>query len=142
MKTLTAIALLLAPAVVGQDKALLDRAEKGDADAQVTLGAMYETAQGVPQDFAEAVRWYRKSADQGNASAQACLGAMFDAGRGVPQDYVSAHMWYNIAASRASGAGQKRYAAARDVVAEKMTAQQIAEARRRAREWKPAKVAR
>ena len=106
MKTLTAIALLLAPAVVGQDKALLDRAEKGDADAQVTLGAM------------------------------------FDAGRGVPQDYVSAHMWYNIAASRASGAGQKRYAAARDGVAEKMTAQQIAEARRRAREWKPAKVAR
>jgi len=33
-------------------------------------------------------------------------------------------------------------AAARDGVAEKMTAQQIAEARRRAREWKPAKVAR
>jgi hypothetical protein len=55
----------------------------------------------------------------------------------VPQDYAEAHMWYNLAVSRASGDDQKKYAEARDIVAEIMTPQQIAEAQRRAREWKP-----
>ena len=31
-------------------------AEQGDADAQYTLGAMYGTGEGVPQDYVEAVR--------------------------------------------------------------------------------------
>jgi hypothetical protein len=47
-------------------------------------------------------------------------------------------MWLNLAASRASGDQQKTYADARELVAKKMTPQQIAEAQRRAREWKPA----
>ena len=45
-------------------------AEQGDADAQVNLGVMYAIGLGVPQDDAEAVRWYRLSADQGNACAK------------------------------------------------------------------------
>jgi TPR repeat protein len=62
---------------------------------------------------------------------------MYDDGHGVPQDYAEAHMWLNLAAWRASGEDQKKYADVRDSVAKKMTAQQIAEAQRRAREWKP-----
>ncbi len=31
---------------------------------------MYEKGQGVPQDYAEAVSWYRKAAEQGDAYAQ------------------------------------------------------------------------
>jgi hypothetical protein len=31
---------------------------------------MYEHGQGVPQDFAQAVIWYRKAANQENAAAQ------------------------------------------------------------------------
>ena len=46
-------------------------------------------------------------------------------------------MWYNLEASRASGDHRKEYADAREKLAEKMTLQQIAEAQRRAREWKP-----
>ncbi|MCX6631984.1 MAG: tetratricopeptide repeat protein, partial [Candidatus Solibacter sp.] len=76
MKTLIAIVLLLAPAAVGQDKALLDRAEKGDAAAQDGLGHIYSQGQGVPQDFTKAVRWWRKAADQGHADAQFNLGVM------------------------------------------------------------------
>ena len=34
-------------------------AEKGVAWAQNNLGAMYYKGQGVPQDYAEAVKWYR-----------------------------------------------------------------------------------
>jgi len=55
----------------------------------------------------------------------------------VPQDFAEAHMWINLAASRASGDDQKNYAALRETVAKLMTPQQIAEAQRRAREWKP-----
>ena len=36
-----------------------------DADAQFNLGVMYDTGEGVPQDDAEAVRWFRLAAEQG-----------------------------------------------------------------------------
>ena len=35
----------------------------------------------MPQDYAEAVRWYRKAADQGDADAQSNLGGMYANGR-------------------------------------------------------------
>jgi hypothetical protein len=43
--------------------ALRVRAEAGDAEAQFNLGVMYRNGNGVSQDDAEAVRWYRLSAD-------------------------------------------------------------------------------
>ena len=73
---------------------------QGDAVAQFTLGTMYDTGQGVPQDYAEAVRWTRLAADQGVAWAQAYLGNMYETGEGVPPSYVQAHMWHNLVASR------------------------------------------
>ena len=42
-------------------------AEQGDATAQSSLGYMYATGEGVPQNDAEAVRWYRMAAEQGFA---------------------------------------------------------------------------
>ena len=45
-------------------------------DAQDSLGWMYDTGRGVPQDDAEAVRWFRLAAEQGNAWAQKRLDAM------------------------------------------------------------------
>ena len=45
------------------------QAEHGDAAAQFNFGSMYFHGTGVPQDSAEAVRWYRKAADQGVAEA-------------------------------------------------------------------------
>jgi uncharacterized protein len=33
-------------------------AEQGNADAQYNLGGMYDTGQGVPQDYKQAVKWY------------------------------------------------------------------------------------
>ena len=40
-------------------------AEQGNADAQFNLGGMYDSAEGVPYDYAEVAKWYRKAADQG-----------------------------------------------------------------------------
>lgn len=102
MKTLIAIVLLLVPAVVGQETQSLDelrgRAEKGDADAQALLGFMYFNGEGVPPNYAEAVRWSRKAADQGQVQAQYNLGIMYAEGRGVVQNHAEAARWYRKAA--------------------------------------------
>jgi len=112
-------------------------ADQGYAGAQNNLGVMYQNGTGVPQDDAEALRLYRLAADQGNARAQNNLGFMYNSGRGIPQDYVEAHMWYNLAAAQLTGEDRDLPVKNRDIVAERMTADQIAEAQRRARECTP-----
>ena len=99
---------------------------------------MYATGLGVPQDEAEAVRWYRLAAEQGDAEAQFNLGAMYAIGRGVPQDDVTAHMWFNLAESHATGAHQNQAIQYRDIMADRLNADQLAEAQRLAREWNEA----
>ena len=42
---------------------------------------MYENGKGVPQDDAEAVKWYRMAAEQGDADAQFNLGCDVRNGR-------------------------------------------------------------
>ena len=61
---------------------------------------MHETGQGVPQDYGEAVRWYRRAAEQGIARAQFNLGLMYVKGQGVPQDDGEAARWYRKAAEQ------------------------------------------
>jgi uncharacterized protein len=51
----------------------------------------------------------------------------------VPKDYIQARMWFNLAGANGDADGIKN----RDMVARKTTADEIAEAQRRAREWKP-----
>lgn len=52
-------------------------AEDGYARAQTSLGMMYQNGEGVPQNDAAAVAWYRKAADQGDKSAQGMLDLLF-----------------------------------------------------------------
>ena len=67
---------------------------------------MYGNGRSVPQDDAEAVRWYRLAAEQGNALAQFNLGVMYFAGRGVPQDHAEAVRWYRLGAEQGIAAAQ------------------------------------
>ena len=85
------------------------------------------------------VQKLRTMAEGGNADAQANLGVAYANGEGVPQDGAEAHKWFNLAASKSTGEDQKKFAELRDTIAAKMTPQQIAEAQRLAREWKPSK---
>jgi TPR repeat protein len=105
---------------------------QGDASAQLELGVMCYKGQGTLQNYAEALTWFRKAADQGSAQAQINLGAIYANGQGVPQDYIHAHMWLSLAAAKS----ETRAVELRDIVAAKMTAAQIAEAQKLAREWK------
>ena len=59
---------------------------------------MYYESRGAIQNYAEALKWYRKSAEQGVALAQLGLGIMYAGGKGVTKDYVAAHMWFSLAA--------------------------------------------
>ena len=105
----------------------------------ISLGSCTQmNGQGVPQDFAEALKWYQLAADQGNAGAQNNLGLMYLKGSSVPQDYVQAHVWLSLAVTRLSVSETGMRSSAmhqRDAVAKKMAPAQITEAERLAREW-------
>ena len=91
----------------------------------------------MPQDDKESVRWFRLAAAQGEAEAQGGLGLAYGAGRGVPQDFVASHTWMTLAAARLTGATQHGAMKFRDTIAAAMTSEQIAEAQRLAKDWKP-----
>jgi TPR repeat protein len=118
---------------------LLDRARKGDADAQFELGKNYETGRiGLPRDLTQAQFWYKKAADQGDPYSEASLAILFNFGKGVPRDNVRAYMWYQRAIAHSDGSNRDSIVEMRDNLAEKMTPEQIAEAQRLAKESKPA----
>lgn len=112
---------------------------QGHSMGQSQLAYLYNAGLGTERNQVEAAKWYGKAAVQGNALAQGAVGSMYLLGMGVPQDYVLAHMWLNLAAAASSGEEQERYGKFRDTAASVMTPQQVAEAQRLAREWKPVK---
>lgn len=79
------------------------------------------------------MRWYLRSANQSNDLAQQKLGLLYERGDGVPKDYVQAYMWYKLGAAN----GGKTGALQRDELAIRMTSDQLAEANKLARGWKP-----
>jgi TPR repeat protein len=110
-------------------------ADQGNALAQFNLGFMYSNGRGVTQNDAEAVKWYRLAADQNDAVAQSNLGDMYSYGRSVPKDYVRAQMWFILSAEH----GNQTAAEKREINAQHMTPEQVADAQKLAREWKPTK---
>ena len=102
-------------------------------EAQVNLGMLFDYGRGGPQDFKMAVRWYLRSANQGNELAQRKLGLLYERGDGVQQDFVQAYMWYKLGAA----SGVKAGIVLRDALAIRMTSDQLLEAQKLAREWRP-----
>jgi TPR repeat protein len=102
---------------------------------------MYENGQGVVRDYAAAANWYRSSANLGNATAQYALGILYYKGEGVPKDLIAAFMWFDLAAARGDKlqppVSTQNAVDYRNMVAAAMSKKQIAEAEKRAREWKP-----
>jgi TPR repeat protein len=82
-------------------------AAQGDADAQNFLGTLYETGEGIQQDFTQAAEWYSKSAQQGYAKAQTNLGFLYEKGKGVPQDNTQAIHWIAKAAEQGLAVAQE-----------------------------------
>jgi S1-C subfamily serine protease len=89
----------------------------------------------VTQDYAEAVKWFRKAAEQGDATAQFCLGVCYGNGRGVTQNDLQAYIWSSLAAAQ----GVKNAPENRDVFASRMSREEIIEGQRRAGAFVPHK---
>ena len=105
----TAVFLLAVTPAGAQDYETTRRAaEQGNAEAQGKLGQMYMEGRGVPQDDAEAVRWFRLAAEQGVAVGQVGLGMMYGGagGRVVPRDDAEAVRWFRLAAEQGDAGGQ------------------------------------
>ncbi len=112
-------------------------AEQGQAESQYSLGLRYQLGQSVVQDHKEAARWFKLAADQGIGAAAAALAREYAKGEGVPQDLAEAYQWAAIAARLPDpNSGD---VILRDLE-NKLTPQQLAEAKRRAKEFAPKRV--
>ncbi|MEM7226078.1 MAG: tetratricopeptide repeat protein [Pseudomonadota bacterium] len=132
------------------DKALaewLPLAEEGDVPSQYQIAVLYLRGEGVPQDFAEAAKWFRKAADRGDGDAQFNLGHMYAQGSGVKKDFIEAYKWFYVAADtyQAAPGGEwanpdpSQAARFRDQISAQLSDNERAKAERRAKAWKPKK---
>jgi hypothetical protein len=106
-------------------------ADRGDADAQWQMGVRYHNGEDVPQDDAQAMRWFQRAAEQGHVIAQATLGAYYWAGRGVPPDLSKAYFWSAIALAGGDENSKSRL----EGLASQMTRAQVSAARQQAEVW-------
>lgn len=79
----------------------------------------------------DALTQYEAAARQGRAEALYNLGLAYSTGQSVDVDFIAAHKWFNLAAQK----GFDEARAWRAQIAREMSATQIAEAQRQAREW-------
>ena len=103
--------------------------------AAFSVWADYESGQRAWESGrpAEALVEWQAAADAGDRRAMLALGRLYLQGIGVLQNYVEAHMWFNLAASR----GEMDAVAERDALTPKLTAEERAEAQKRALSWQP-----
>ncbi|MDJ0918527.1 MAG: tetratricopeptide repeat protein [Woeseiaceae bacterium] len=106
-------------------------AEGGYAPAQFNLGVMHANGWGVPMNDIEAARLYRLAAEQGFLPAINGLAYVNSRGIGIEKDVIEGFMWYEIGVQL----GDLDSVAKRDLLAEKMAAEDIAAATAKATAW-------
>jgi TPR repeat protein len=110
-------------------------AATGSVDGELHLAALYrDGGKGFPRDMAQAAAWYRKAAGQGDAGAQGILGVLYSFGQGVQHNDVEAYYWLDLAAA-AKGPNQAQYAANRQVVGTRITAEELEDVQDRVAKW-------
>ncbi len=65
---------------------IIEKANKGDPEAQYQLGKRYRVGRLVEKDLATAIKWFRLAAEQGNEEAMISLGICYMRGNGVEKD--------------------------------------------------------
>lgn len=153
----TAIAIVLAASLISTAWADLDRgtaayrrgdfitahreflapAQKGEARAQFSLALLYLRGQGVAQNTPEAMRWLRKAANRGDGEARMVLGDLYM--KAGPQNYVKSYMWLTLGLANIRGSQRNIAHRMRKHVAARMTPEQIAQAKKMARDWRALK---
>jgi hypothetical protein len=127
-------------------------AEAGAGYAQYALGvATIEGRGGVPRNIEEGFAWIKKAADRtcppprpdgelpqdpSCGRAQLLLAEAYLNGD-LPEDYVLGYMWADLAVVWSIPSEQARAARLRGRIAHNLTSDELAEARKRSREWVP-----
>lgn len=88
------------PTIAPRLASLRAKAERGNREAQLLVGAAYEYGLGIDVDYRQAAQWYRKAADQGLPEAQGHIGLLYLTGSGVERDYTAALKWFLRGASQ------------------------------------------
>jgi tetratricopeptide (TPR) repeat protein len=113
-------------------------AEKGDAAAQIYMGAIYSSGMGRPQSDREAFSWFSRAAQGGNPEAQLILSGLYAIGRGTQRSNTDAYKWALIAAAGRNTAEDKNGALQLQAqLAKRMSDSEMASAKRQADAWKP-----
>ena len=81
-------------------------AQPGLPTAHFNLGSSYYSGKGTPQNYKEALKWFKASAEQGNSNAQRALAVMYYRGEGIPQDYREAAKWFVVSAEQGNAGAQ------------------------------------
>jgi len=113
----------------------LKAAEQANLAGEIHLAALYrDGGKGFPRDMAQATAWYRKAAEQGDTGAQGALGVLYSYGQGLAQNYVEAYYWLDLAA-HVKGPKQEQYAANRQMIGQKITADELEAVEERVAQW-------
>ena len=67
-------------------------ANLGEPLAMNNIGHLYQMGQGVPRDYAQAMKWYRQAANAGLPQAMTNIGYLYSKGLGVAKDQAQAHI--------------------------------------------------
>jgi TPR repeat protein len=102
-------------------QALLEKAERGEIEAQYELGWRSAIGIGLPQNEATAVQWLQKAATNGHSLAQNNLGARYLAGEGVPNDPAEAYFWFYKAAQN----GDRKAGKNLDTASQRLTPEEL-----------------
>ena len=67
-----------------------------DAQSILNIGCVYHWySKETPEDFFNAMEWYKKAADKGNVYATYCIGILYYNGNGVQKDGYKALEWFS-----------------------------------------------
>jgi TPR repeat protein len=122
-------------------RALESAAEAGDPQAQFNLGVFCsnrnQDARGIDSDRRDAFAWLSRAAHQGLGRAQHKLADLYAAEVTGPGAQVKSCAWLLIAATCSSGVHRDRAEEAFERMSSRLTAPQLALAKRLARAWRP-----
>ncbi|MEZ5829936.1 MAG: hypothetical protein R3D05_02005 [Dongiaceae bacterium] len=118
-------------------------AEQGDVPMQLLVGSIYDYGQGVPQNHAEAVKWYQMAAERGSAKGQYQLGAIYARSPQI-RNPVEGYKWLTIAARNLANGPQGGITAdqattLRTLLSGQMSKEEIAKAKEEADAFKATK---
>lgn len=80
----------------------LEKAQKGDKEAQYQLGMAFYQGNGILKNHENAANWLMRAAEQGHTDAAFCLATLYENGQGIKQSPAKAVEWYEKAAEQGS----------------------------------------